>query len=318
MSDQQARSVLPAHHDGSPLADGGNSATSAWDSLQTNLGSSPRRAGRRPYVTRARVATVGDQLNGHQRAILADVGRLGTVTGSQLRRLHYSGSPATDRLARKHIGQLVHWQVLTRLGRVGRDGRPGTAGYAYGAGIVGQRLLDPGRARYFPRWKPRPNYLRHGVAVSELYVNLRTVEKEGQLELVVYDTEPFCWRRYFGPGGARSVLKPDALAVVGVGAYEYRFFVEMDCNSEHGPQIAAKAKAYVRYWQTGREQAETGIFPYVLWAAPDRDRVTFLIDALSKLAPEHWRLFTVSTAAQAPDWIATGSSQTIDERKELG
>jgi hypothetical protein len=32
----------------------------------------------------------------------------------------------------------------------------------------------------------------------------------------------------------------------------------------------------VRYWQSGREQAETGIFPFVLWVTPDAARADFL------------------------------------------
>ena len=50
------------------------------------------------------------------------------------------------------------------------------------------------------------------------------------------------------------------------------------------PSIIAKAKTYVRYWQSGREQAETGIFPFVLWVAPDEARADLLIDALVSLA----------------------------------
>jgi hypothetical protein len=273
--------------------------------------------GKRDYVTRTRVESVRAQLNGHQRAVLSDVGRLGLVTGKQLQRLHYGESAAAGRLARKQVGQLVNWQVLTRLGRVGRDGKPGTGGYVYGAGIVGQRLLDPKRSRYFPRWTPRPSFLRHAVAVSELYVDLRAAERQGSIELVAYDTEPICWRRYFGPGGARSVLKPDALAIVGLDDYEYRYFLEMDCDTEHRPQIIIKAKTYVRYWQSGREQAETEIFPFGLWVTPDADRAGFLIDALSTLPPDHWRLFMVTTPEEAPKLIAAGSGEAISNRKEV-
>jgi hypothetical protein len=155
------------------------------------------------------------------------------------------------------------------------------------------------------------------VAVSELYVGLREIEKKCAMELIAYDTEPICWRRYFGPGGSRSVVKPDALVVVGVDDLEYRYFVEMDCATEHSPQIIAKAKTYIRYWQSGREQAETGIFPFVLWVAPDANRAAFMIDALSTLPAEYWQLFLVTTAEEAVARIATGSIEPISNRKEV-
>jgi hypothetical protein len=263
------------------------------------------------------VEAVRSQLNGHQWAVLSDVGRLSVVTGKQLQRLHYGGSAAAGGLARKQIGQLVQWRVLARLGRIGRDGKPGTAGYAYGAGILGQRLLDPNRSRYFPRWTPRPSFLRHAVAVGELYVNLRQAEKQGSVELLTYYTEPICWRRYFGPGGARSTLKPDALAAIALPDYEYHYFVEIDCATEHRPQIVAKAKSYIRYWQSGREQVDTGIFPFVLWVAPEADRADLLVEALSTLPPEHWRLFMVTTAAEATEMIASAGRNPISNRKEV-
>lgn len=317
MNAQAPRSSLIAQQNAVNLAGGNKAGKSAGDSLGINKSRTSGFVVRRDYVTSARGEAIRGQLNGHQRAILCDVGRLRVLTGKQLQRLHYGDSAAAGRLARKQIGQLIQWRVLARLGRVRRDGKPGTAGFAYGPGIVGQRLLEPGRSRYFPRWTPRPGYLRHGVAVSELYVSLREAERAGGFDLVAYDAEPSCWRRYFGPGGARSILKPDALVVAGLGDFEHRYFVEMDCSTEHRPQIIAKGKAYVRYWQSGREQAETSVFPYVLWVAPDSQRAELLVDALSSLPAEHWQLFMVSTAEEAPQRIATGTGQPISNQKEM-
>ena len=62
---------------------------------------------------------------------------------------------------------------------------------------------------------------------------------------------------------------------------KYRYFVEIDCATEHRTPDLGKAKTYLRYWQSGREQAETGIFPFVLWVAPDQRRAGFLVDTLS-------------------------------------
>ena len=38
--------------------------------------------------------------------------------------------------------------------------------------------------------------------------------------------------------------------------------------------IASKAKTYCRYWQSGREQMNEGVFPTVLFVVPDDNRRT--------------------------------------------
>lgn len=317
MKPDEPRSSVSALGPASHLIRTSKSRKSAGDSLYTNGDASSQPGGKRDYVTRARVEAVRSRLNSRQTGVLSDVGRLGVVTGKQLQHLHYGDSPAAGRLSRKQVGQLVSWRVLSRLGWLSRADQTGSIGYVYGPGLVGQRMLDPHRSRYFPRWTPRLSFLRHAVAVSELYVGLRETEKTGAIDLVGYDTEPLCWRRYFGTGGSRSTLKPDALAVVGIDDLEYRYFVEVDCGTEHRPQILAKAKTYIRYWQSGREQAETGIFPFVLWVAPDPDRAAFLVDALSTMPAEHWRLFLVTTTEEAAQKVARRSMEPISKRKEV-
>jgi protein involved in plasmid replication-relaxation len=301
----------------SHLIRSGSSAKSAGDSLQTSKGGISKPNGKRSYVTRSRVEAIRSHLSDKQRHVIADVDKLGIVSGKQLQLLHYGPSAAGGRLARMHLGQLVRWQVLTRMGRTIGGERAGSAGYVYSLGPAGQRLEYPDRSRYVPRWTPRPGYLRHALAVSELYVSLRQLECSGSVELLAYDTEPRCWRRYFGPGGAPSLLKPDSLAIVGLSDFEYRYFIEVDCSTEHRPQIINKAKTYVRYYQSGREQAETGIFPFVLWSVPNERRADLLIGALTSLPAEHWQLFMVTTSDHAAERIAGGHSEAISNREEV-
>ncbi len=271
---------------------------------------------KRVYVTRAHIEAVKGQLKGRQWSILFDVWRVGVLSGRQVRRLYYGESAAEGRLARKHLTQMVQWRMIDRLERSVGGQRSGSAGYIYSLGPAGQRLLEPERKRSRPAWTPQMSYLRHALAVSELYTRLREHERTTQMQLVTFDGEPVCWRHYFGPGGARSVLKPDALAVTGIDNYEDRYFIEADCGTESGPRIAAKARMYVRYWQSGREQAETGIFPYVLWLAPNTKRASFLVDVLAKLDAEHWRLFLVLTTDEAPGRMAMGDlAMTTKERR---
>jgi len=272
---------------------------------------------KRVYVTRTRVAAIANRMTERQGVILRDVGRLGVVSGNQLERLHYEPTAAGGRLARKELGRLIRWQVLARLGRSVGGERAGSAGYVYAVGIAGQRLLYPNVRRHRPPWTPQPSYLRHALAVSNLYVGLRECERTDAVALAAYDTEPNCWRPFFGPGGERSTLKPDALAVVHLADYEDHYFIEADCDTEPGPRITAKARAYIRYWQSGREQENHGIFPYVLWMTTTPKRRAFLVDTLAGLPAEHWQIFLVTTAEEAVDGISTGTFMPITNRKEV-
>ncbi|MGH2604537.1 MAG: replication-relaxation family protein, partial [Dehalococcoidia bacterium] len=82
----------------------------------------------------------------------------------------------------------------------------------------------------------------------------------------------------------------------------------IDCGTESLPRITDKAKTYLDYWQSGREQETDGVYPRVLWVAPDEARLCQLVEALSRFEPEHWRLFATTTSDRAADYIAGGSA----------
>ena len=268
------------------------------------------------YVTKARLRCVEGQLRPRQWAILRDVDRLGIVSGKQLRGLHYEDSSSGRRMARLDLADLTDWQVITRVGRTIGGQRSGSGTHSYALGLAGQRLVRPGLPRYRPPWSPRPNHLRHGLAVSQLYADLRQAERSGLIGLARFDAEPACWRRYFGPGGGRLWLKPDALVVLRAGAYEDRYWLEWDNATEQLPRIAEKARGYLRYFQTGAEEAVSGVFPQALWIVPDRRRHDQLVATLARLPAEHWPLFAVVTIAEAVDRLADGSPTPItNERK---
>jgi hypothetical protein len=109
----------------------------------------------------------------------------------------------------------------------------------------------------------------------------------------------------------RLTLKPDALTVIHLDAYEDRYFIEADCGTEPGTRIRAKAREYIRYWRSGREDAHGGVFPYVLWVAPSPKRAAFLVEALVGLPAEDWALFLVATDEEAVRRISTGAGVPI-------
>jgi hypothetical protein len=268
---------------------------------------------KRRYITRARLADIDAALTARDRVIVADVANLNLMSGHQLYRLHYDPTETGRRLARVDLARLTTHDVLTRLDRVIGGERAGSMGFVYSLGVAGQRLLWPDRRRYRRPWTPLPNHLNHALAVSELYVRLRQREGRDGWRLVTFDAEPDCWRPFYGPGGSRVTLKPDAFVVVESEAFVDRLFVEIDRATEAMPRVVDKAKAYVRYWQSGREQAETGVFPWVLWVTPDDKRLKQLVGGLSRLPAEHWRLFAATTMANADDRIMTGALGPLKE-----
>lgn len=288
----------------------------ANDSLALSLSSrQPNSRGSRGNVTARRVAEVASGLTAIDRILLSTVARLNVASGSQLRQLAYPDTATGRRLARKDLARLTELRVIARLDRRVGGVRAGSAGYVYALDVIGQRLTRPGRRRYRPPWTPGPHQVAHALAVSQLYVDLKAAEGPA-VTLGRFDAEPAAWRSYAGPGGGRLTLKPDAFAVLQTDEFEDHFFIEVDRATESTTRIATKAKAYVRYWQSGREQAEAGLFPRVLWVAPTDRRASQLAETLTGLPPEHWQLFAVTTTQRAARQMA-GINTSINPPKEV-
>lgn len=267
------------------------------------------------YLTAARLRDLNDQLNTRQRAILTTVARLSVVSSNQLRRLVYDDSASGRRLARLDLAWLVEQRLLTRLQRRVGGIRSGSDGFVYGLDIGGQRLLRPKQRRYRPAWTPQPQHLAHALAVSELYVQLNA--SHGLTTLSTFDAEPRCWRNFAGPGGAPVVLKPDAFVTIDSDQYEDRYFIELDRSTESTTRLASKLRLYLRYWQSGREQDATGVFPLVLWIVPDQRRLGQLVEVLGRLPAEHWQLFVVTTADKAAQQLISGALAEPPAPKEV-
>ena len=126
------------------------------------------------------------------------------------------------------------------------------------------------------------------------------------MDLLGFDAEPACWRRFAGIGGEPVILKPDALVRVGVGDYELASFVEVDLGTESVPTIRRKCQVYLRYWRAGLEQQRHGVFPRVVWLVPDQHRVDKINGATQRLSRDAATgLFTVTTAEHGPGLLST-------------
>lgn len=253
----------------------------------------------RPHLTLGRLAAISASLAPRDLEVVASLARLRLATSPQLERLHFAeGSRLTQaRRCRRTLERLVGLGVLARLDRRIGGARSGSAGFVYALGAAGQRLNGghgpAGGRRIRKPWTPSLPFVAHVLAVTELYVRLVEVERVGGVELLGYDAEPQCWRRFSAPGGGTAILKPDAYAVLGKGDYEEHRFIEVDRATESLTTIGTKLRAYRQYWMTGREQQARGLFPGVLFIVPDEQRRQHVLDECGRQPADAWQLFQV-------------------------
>jgi hypothetical protein len=251
----------------------------------------------RERVTNAYVEGLAAELPERDLAMVETLDRFRVATPTQLRRLHFTeGTPAANaRQVWRRLRALVDLRVLTVLERRIGGGRGGSTQAVFALDVAGQKLgavCGPAGGRRLRRpWTPGNRFLAHAVAVTELYVVLCERARGGGGEVLAFDAEPLCWRRFIGVGGATAWLRPDAFVRLGAGEYEHLSFVEVDRATASAPTVARKLDVYRRYWQTGREQERFGAFGRVLLLAPHEARRAVLGNAVKRQPAEARPLF---------------------------
>ncbi len=260
---------------------------------------------------RRQLAGLALELSERDILIVGTVSDLRLATAGQLERLHFpvpechATALTAARTARRTLERLVRQRLVVRLERRIGGMRAGSASFIDALGPLGQRVLGEGGPRRRFR-EPSALFVGHTLAVSELYVRLHQATRGGALQLLgTVETEPRCWRSSVTAGG-RTLLKPDLFVVTGNDEYEYRWFVEVDLATEHAPAIQRKCQAYEAYYRSGSEQAEHGVFPRVLWVAPDGVRADRLRTAIASTANLTNGLFVVTSVDQAVKVLAGG------------
>ena len=224
------------------------------------------------------------------------VGDMRLATGMQLARRLWSASVPSDtnaRAARRTLGRLELLRVLDRLRQRIGGVRAGSASIVYGLGPAGRRILARSGGISPRLGTPGDRYVAHTLSTTELAVRLHEATLRGELDLIELQTESACWRRFPGRFGASVVLKPDLSLRIGVGAFEDRWFVEVDRATESTTTIQAKAERYLEHYRSGSEQRTSGVYPRVLWTVPDSKRGEQIRSALARLPEAARRLFVV-------------------------
>lgn len=175
----------------------------------------------------ARAARLRARLGERDLAVLGSLAQLRLLTGSQIQRLHIADGSATTRARRTRavLQRLTDLSVVVRLARRIGGIRAGSEGTVYGLTGLGQAVLGidgvhGGRRRTV--WTTKPAFQDLVLAIGNLCVRLTELSRENAVELLAFDAEPACWRRFPGSGGQPITLKPDAYVCLGIGEFEHR------------------------------------------------------------------------------------------------
>ena len=266
----------------------------------------------RSRLTLAGLGRLVEQLTDRDLDVVLSLKRVRVATTRQVERLHFTDgtSLSNARQCRRRLERLTQLQVVHRLERRVGGLRAGSSSFVYSLGIAGQRLAGErgpvGGQRVRRPWTPSGAFVAHALDVTELYVRLveqlRNDDEHNRLGR--FDTEPGAWRGYSGVGGERLVLKPDAFVIIRSQEFEDQWFIELDRSTESPTKLSRLADGYGRYWQSGSEQAASGVFPKVLFVVPDHDRAEIVIKTLARQPAEAWQLFQVVTFDDAAAVLA--------------
>ena len=247
------------------------------------------------------------RLTEREQAIVEAVARLRVVSGRQLQEVFFADGTVigSRRRSQATLKKLVDDHFLVRLERRVGGERAGSAGYCYRLGTLGRRFLEPSD-RPRPASEPGLTFVRHHLAIAELWVGLSRAEQAGGLKLLELQTEPNCWRRVPAGIGGWQWLKPDLFVSLAAGELEWRWFIEVDLGTLSKLRVERTCRRYAAYYRAGIEQDEHGVFPSVAWLAHTQSRAQSLRTVVDRLPAEDRRLFHVELQAHAPQVLIGG------------
>jgi hypothetical protein len=273
---------------------GSNLATGTYGPITTGNLSKPTRllsrSGGPRRVRAGHVEGLRQSLSERDWLVMQDVARLRLITGAQLERLHFAYLGAVSRpvVRRRVLGRLVQARVLATLERRIGGVRAGSDGLIYYLDTAGQQLLaTDGTARKID--PPGERYVRHVLAVTEVYVSLTEQAQAGALRLDQFEAEPASWWSD-GRGGR---LKPDGYVRVSNSEQFDSWWLEVDLATEHLPTLKRKLRAYIDFYRRGQLGPDR-IMPWVLVTAPNAKRCSDIVRLIHQLSSQGEELFTVA------------------------
>jgi hypothetical protein len=261
----------------------------------------------RPRLSSLGLASLRDYLSDRDIAIVRTVYTCRLVSTKHIERLHFLPYNRTAytaaRICRRVLQRLTDEQVLRRRERRIGGVRAGSASYVYALGPVGARLISDKRLHYYTS-DPSDYFLEHTLALAELYVQLHEQARLGKFNLLEVQTEPPCWRTFTTLEAGRQTLKPDMYMRLGKGDEEISYFIEMDRGTTYAASLLKKLKTYEQYFASGKEQDNHGVFPQILWIAPDGKRKAMLEKVTEQINKRLPGICAVTTANRGMVYIS--------------
>ncbi|WP_448810392.1 replication-relaxation family protein [Agromyces bauzanensis] len=263
---------------------------------------------------------IEEHLSDRDIRILEDLETYRLLTTRQLQRLHLPTAPYGDHVSvsaatrgtTRILGRLEQLDVVRRLQRRIGGVKHGSANTIWQLGPTGERYLRmrrglPKRRRYE---EPGLTFISHTLAVRDLVADVHEHASTDHYEVLDLRVEPDCWRPFTAAGGETVMLKPDLFVVTADTATETHAFVEVDLDTEHLPAVIRKCRTYQRYYATGIEQADRGVFPAVIWIVPSLERRDRLRQRIAADKHLDAALFWVITTEQALRHLAPYEAST--------
>lgn len=255
-------------------------------------------------------------LSERDRNILLSVQRHRYLMSGQVQRLHFTDAAnpsAALRAASRNLRKLKDLGLLDSLSRRIGGVRAGSSSLIWHITHAGERLLRLHEHKPYPSkrfFEPSPYFLAHTLAVAETSIRILEISREAKLELSALQPEPECWRVY-SEYGKQVALKPDLYAILTSTKYEDRYFLEIDLDTESPAKIIEKCDRYHKYYHSGLEQKEHGMFPLAVWIVPTEKRKEHLFTHIRAAYSKQPRLFAVITDDELERLIRDGGDGSM-------
>lgn len=251
-------------------------------------------------------------LSARDKELLLSIRRCRYITTGQISRLHFTESPtstAAQRAASRSLNKLKELGLISSLKRRIGGVRAGSAAaiwYICAAAETLLRIMGETAHPVRKHFEPSTYFLAHTLAVSECYLMFNEICSIKNMRLAEIHTEPDCWRPY-NSGGKIVTLKPDLFAVTVSGAYEDRWFIEMDLATESSGTVLEKCRRYHQYYQSGMEQKQYRVFPLIVWIVPDSARKESMCRHIHEEFSKLPNIFVVITPDEVEHLIREGA-----------
>lgn len=264
-------------------------------------------------ISAAQVERLQGLLGPRDWAVLYDLQRVKVLTGRQLDELHFHhvAASARGRVRRRSMARLRDWRLVTTLERRVGGVRAGSSGLIWTLDSGGHRALEHRRAaageaaarsRLRRPRTPRPLFLAHALAVSDLYSGVKQViERTPGVTLDVFQAEPACW----WPDGSGGWLKPDAYAGLATPEFIDHWWVEVDRATESLPTLRGKLLAYVAFVNRGG-LGPGEVVPNIMVTVPDPARAEAVRRVVARLPGPGSELVTVAMHETADEQLVAG------------